>query len=228
MKAIGIDLSWKYKDGRTCLAVYSPGRFEHFYLSSDDKIVEMVLSFGNPVGIDAPLIVKNTRGRRLVEKLLHEIGMIAYPANRTLFLEKYGCIRGEILVKKLECEGYELSTKPKNNGIYEVYPCASIKSLLGLNRLPRYKLGAVSSRREEVRKLARSLEDIAGVGLEDHLPPEIDRACDFVDACFASYTVWLHMNGMCNVLGNLEEGYVLVPQKGTVNYKREKSYSAGW
>ena len=222
LNVLGIDLAWKYSPERSCLTVYNGRGLRYYFLTTDEEIVEKIRENRGPVGIDAPLLVKNNTGRRRAEKSLHEDGLIAFPSSREFLIRKFGCVRGEILVKKLEKIGYELTTEQKENGIYEVYPCASIKRLLGLRRLPKYKIGSKSKRWYEIRELHKNIIEI--LGIEFALPNEIDKACDLIDSCFASYTVYLHMKFRSKIYGNLKEGFVVVPQNYTAKYKREKHY----
>ena len=153
---IGIDLAWTEKNP-SALAILAEGSSaprlsEVLYPDSLDEMVGLVRQlkedFDISIGVDAPLKVPNDTGNRTIEKAFlrdfarFKIGML--PVNRTLMERMYGLVRGEMLVRGLEAEGFVLG---KN--LLEVYPHSTIAVCFNRNRLLPYK-----------RKKGRSLTDV--------------------------------------------------------------------
>jgi predicted RNase H-like nuclease len=231
MNFIGIDLGWKPKGG-TALAVLNPkGRVTaSTYKREEREIISYVESYsrrGCLVGIDAPLVVRNYRGRRRCEKQLQGMGIPSYPANRRWLLKAFRGVRGESLVAGLRKIGFELMDEltpgAETLGIMEVYPYATLRMLL--NALPAYKKGSKAERSLGLNKLRRELarlhpplmlpREFLNQDAESRLE-ELKKLADLLDAAVAAYTVylyWLYGEERCVVLGDKEEGFILLPRK---------------
>jgi predicted RNase H-like nuclease len=231
MNFIGIDLGWK-SNGDTALAALN-ARGEvvaSAYGREEGEIISFVESYsreGCMVGVDAPLVVTNYMGRRSCEKQLQELGVPSYPANRWWLLKAFGGVRGELLVSKLADIGFklrdQLTPRAKTRAVMEVYPYATLKMLL--DTLPVYKKGRKAEWFLGLDKLQGSLARLhPPLILDDFMPKpnaksglkELKKIADFFDAAVAAYTVylyWLYGEARCAVLGNTEEGFILLPRR---------------
>ncbi len=117
MRFIGIDLAWSLRKTRLPdtggVVLNDSGRVVAYgNLTTDNAIIAFILenmdATGCIVGIDAPLVVPNTTGRRACEAALQAVGISSYPANRTLFDRTCGGVRGENLVAQLGEYGFAL------------------------------------------------------------------------------------------------------------------------
>lgn len=228
MNFIGIDLAWKEKGETAIIALDYKGEvIAHGCEKENTAIASFVDRYsadGCLVGIDAPLVVKNYEGRRQCEEMLQARGIQAYPANRSWFLRAFGAVRGEKLMAELEKIGFCLvDTIPRGRyirGVMEVYPYATIRAVLP--EIPPYKKGGKEQRLMGIRRLLSMLQSLKpplriplrllqlGGTIDD-----LKRASDFIDAAVAAYTVYVcSMDpGKCIILGNKEEGFVLLPRK---------------
>lgn len=234
MNFIGVDLGWKPRGGTALIVLDPGGRVRaHAYKHREDEIVSYVEKHspgGCLIGIDAPLVVRNLRGRRECEKQLQGLGIPSYPANRTWLCKAFGGVRGELLVSKLREIGFELrdelTPKAKIQGVMEVYPHGTLRMLL--RDLPAYKKGGAARRLRGMEELRRELaclrpplllpgELLPGKDAEPVLR-ELKKAADFLDAAVAAYTVylcWLYGRERCIVLGDKEEGFILLPRRSS-------------
>lgn len=231
MNFIGIDLGWKSKGSTALVALNARGEaVASAYEREEEEIISFVESYsldGCIVGIDAPLVVRNYHGRRSCEKQLQALGIPSYPANRRWLLKAFGGVRGELLVSKLAEIGFELrdqlTPRAKTRGVMEVYPYATLKMLL--DTLPVYKKGKKTARFLGLDKLKRTLTRLHPPLILSKFMPELTaksglnelkKTADFFDAAVAAYTVylyWLQGETRCTVLGDREEGFILLPRK---------------
>jgi predicted RNase H-like nuclease len=190
------------------------------------------------IGIDAPLLVPNDTGKRPCET---EIGRRfakfqagAHPANRTIF---GGDVRGERLVKRLATLGIRhdpyLDTPRQTNvrQVMEVFPHPAHVVLFGLAKTLKYK--PKPKRTYETRwaamneysRLLRSLSQFdPPLDLPQDWPPadvsgiigaKLKSLEDGLDALSCAYVVlwyWRHGAGGAEVLGDMTNGYVVIPQ----------------
>ena len=191
------------------------------------------------LGVDAPLLVPNATGKRPCEA---EIGRRfarfqagAHPANRTIFKDK---VRGERLVARLAEEGITDNPyldAPRQVGarqMMEVFPHPAHIVLFGLARTLKYKAKPGRdhpSRWAAMNEYSRHLR-----GLTDHDPPlalpldwppantsgiiagALKRLEDGLDALTCAYIVywyWWHGREGAEVLGNLKDGYIVLPRR---------------
>lgn len=174
MRFVGIDLSWNMKPlpGRTAVAILDEAKRLLFLksLTSDAQVVKVIQEHrqeGCLVGLDAPLVVPNERGSRRCERELQRRRCPVYAANRTWITKKYGGLRGERLVRKLE-----RLTPPVRlvdairphvpyHAVLEVYPHASYTMLFGYSHTALYKHGTIQNRAQAIIALTRRIfEDL--------------------------------------------------------------------
>lgn len=234
MNFVGIDLGWKSKGDTASVALNHRGEaVASAYGREEEEIIAFVESYsldGCLVGVDAPLVVRNYQGRRSCEKQLQAMGIPSYPANYSWLLKAFGGVRGELLVSKLAEIGFELrdqlTPRAKTRAVMEVYPYATLKTLL--DTLPSYKKGKKAGRFLGLDKLRRALARLhPQLILDEFLPKptsksglkELKKIADFYDAAVAAYTVylnWRYGEARCTVLGNKEEGFILLPRRPLV------------
>ena len=191
------------------------------------------------LGVDAPLLVPNETGKRPCETALgrrfakYQAG--AHPANRTIFKND---VRGERLVKFLAEDGITDNpylTEPRQTGIrqmMEVFPHPAHIVLFGLTRTLKYKAKPgrdYASRWAAMNEYIRLLRGLADFDPPLDLPPDwppadvtgiiggsLKRLEDGLDALTCAYIVlwyWRHGAAGAEVLGDLAEGYVVVPRR---------------
>lgn len=221
---IGVDLSWKALPKRTAVVALDSNKRVIIaeLITHDEELIAILKNFERcVVAIDSPLIVKNKKGRRKCDALLQEkYGIPCYPANLSWFNKAFGGVRGEKIVKKLEKIGFKLSFYfPKENKriIIEVYPYASWKMLL--KDVPKYKKGRKHEQKAAMKKLHEALK-AHGI-----LLPKEEENHDILDATIAAYTAYYFYNfpEKCDVLGDLEEGFIVVPIKENQGKRKGKN-----
>jgi len=201
MHFIGIDLAWKIPpETQTAVGVLDEKLkvVDGAFLKTDEEIAAFVKKYpARIVGIDAPLTVKNKNGARECDRLLlKKYGIPAYPANRKWFKRAFGGVRGEKLVPKLGASG----------AVMEVYPYATLKILLG--EIPAYKKGRKKERVKGFSKLGLNLNSKMKL-------KELTQLADLLDAAVAAYTVylyWKYGDAGCEILGDTENGFILIPK----------------
>jgi len=191
------------------------------------------------LGVDAPLLVPNRAGRRPCEA---EIGRRfakfqagAHPANRTIFKDN---VRGERLVARLMEQDIadnpylDVPRKPGVRQMMEVFPHPAHIVLFGLARTLKYKAKPgrdyVSrwAAMNEYSRLLRGLtihdpplelpEDWPPADTEGIIAGVLKRLEDGMDALTCAYIVywyWWHGQGGAEVLGDLTDGYIVVPHR---------------
>ncbi len=241
MNFIGVDLAWKIAESpklRTGLAaIDSGGQLVGIILAAtDNEILAFIQKHAGDscaVGIDAPLIVPNETGHRPVELLLAKRGIPAYPANRSLFKRVYGGVRGEVLVKRLQEEGFFLSMdypKDIHRVIFEVFPSPAYKAILGLDIKVKRRKGVGTS---DIQKGLAAIRDkllsltldpllVIGSPVRDKLSVDIgelrgaalDQFGDILDAILCAYIIYRYYFDCdsAKVVGDLETGYILLPK----------------
>lgn len=206
------------------------------------------------IAIDAPLIVPNNSGRRIAEEL---VGMLfrkynagAHPANRQRLAQWSGKIRGEEISKLLIKNGFKHSPFVKKfekaKKFFEVYPHPSMVVLFNLDKILQYKLKPnrdYDFRWQEFRKYQDYLSNLKNSKTRLILPEDIlykdiknlkGNALkdyeDILDAIFCSYLAYYHWSNpeKCEVLGDMEGGYILTPifdfmKKQLKEYKSQKN-----
>jgi predicted RNase H-like nuclease len=209
------------------------------------------------IAIDAPLAVPNKYGGRSCDRQVAAIfGRYQagpYPANRRN-LARYGGLRGEALVQRLECLGFRHSPdvphqKPVRQ-IIEVFPHPATVSLFNLDCTLKYKArqGRSYDRRwRELGRLRSYLSELASAEPPLRLPRSITamtiegrrgsrfkRAEDLLDAIVCAYSAlyawYWGPNGYAvygDSTGSGEEGnsgHIMVPMTPDM-WARVEAYS---
>lgn len=196
-------------------------------------------SEGLLLGVDAPLRVPNKAGKRPCEA---EIGRRfarfqagAHPANRTIFRDD---VRGERLAAWLAEEGIADNPyldAPRQVGkrqMMEVFPHPAHIVLFGLARTLKYKAKPgrdYPSRWAAMNEYSRRLRGLAAYDPPLELPADwpptdatgriagaLKRLEDGLDALTCAYIVywyWWHGPAGAEVLGDLTDGYIVVPRR---------------
>ena len=187
------------------------------------------------IAIDAPTIINNQTGMRLAEKLTHKhFGRYhagCYPAN----LNSSFCNRTTGFSLSLAKKNFSHAPKiiPKQLGRYqiEVFPHPATINLFGLDKILKYKKGKIAERQQELNKLQRhitqvlsSLEPMLASANVKKIPivmgnktgKELKNIEDQLDSLLCAYIAahwwyWGLVNQKNLVLGNLEEGFIVIP-----------------
>ncbi|AFZ14015.1 hypothetical protein Cri9333_3181 [Crinalium epipsammum PCC 9333] len=194
------------------------------------------------IAVDAPTLIPNATGMRLPDKLSHKhFGKYhagCYPASLArsyaqktvqfgLELELRGFVHAPI-IEPQKLERYQI----------EVYPHAAMVNLFNLERILKYKKGKLAERQIELKKLCHyilkilpnyqprldiSSYSLASLCFLDSLSSEFPSTGatlkaleDKLDALICAYIAayWWYWGIERNlVLGNLESGYIVVPQQ---------------
>lgn len=242
MRYVGIDLAWKMVPGpnerRSAVVCLDDRARLIFYMQcrTDEEIIEQLdrlCSVGCVIGVDAPLIVPpGTEGRRVCEGLLSDMQVRVLPTDPKRFEQWYGGCRGVVLLEKMQARdhGYQAVDRlPSSTGkaVVEVYPTGSWKRLYP--GAPKFKGLPVEERRRALLRLKDLLKwgmppryqsikmdvlDKTAGDLEGMPGPALDVFGDALDAVMAAYTVmlWERYPAMCEVVGDLRKGFILLPK----------------
>lgn len=187
-RCFGVDLAWSDRNPSGVCALDDEGWIvDERELGSDDEIVDWVaerLDGPAVLAVDAPLLVPNPSGQRPGEAEVARVygGRKAgpHPANRSLFLSRFGRIRGEDLAARFAALGFADPWSAGERTLLEVYPHPTLIEAFGLPERLLYKAKSgvgVDGRRVGLRNLARLLEGLAGAD-----PPLRGSALDVPDA----------------------------------------------
>jgi predicted RNase H-like nuclease len=246
MLFIGVDLAWSPKNG-TAIAILKGDKEKaklidyKTNLISNEEIInyikEKVTSKNALIAIDAPLIVKNERGRRIAEKLVgflfrkYDAG--AHPANRKRLSQWGGKIRGEEISRLLEINGFKhdpyIKKFERTRKFFEVYPHPSMVVIFNLKKIIQYKAKPKRDykfRWQEFRRYQTYLKNLEKRDPKLILPIEIlekkveelrsnalkeyEDLLDSIFCAYIAYYTWFYPE-KCAVLGNMNEGYILTP-----------------
>jgi predicted RNase H-like nuclease len=198
------------------------------------------------LGVDAPLLVPNMAGKRPCETTLGQrfarFQAGAHPANRTIF---GGDVRGERLVSRLAEIGIAhdpyLSAERQTGmrQMMEVFPHPAHIVLFGLAKTLKYKpkpKRSYETRWAAMNDYSRLLRSLAQfdppLDLPTDWPPAdvtgqigsgLKRLEDGMDALTCAYIVfWYWHRGAAGaeVIGDMTEGYVVIPQMPKVEEQR--------
>lgn len=234
-RCFGIDLAWSDNHLTGVCALDDAGTIvDEQLLQTDDEIISWVserLDGPAVVAIDAPLSVPNETGRRAGEnEVAAEYGgrkAGPHSSNRSLFMRRYGRIRGEDLAARLGELGFGDPWDDGDRTLLEVYPHPALIEAFGLPERLRYKtkpgLGS-EGRRIGLRNLARllgSLEradpPLSGppIAVADDVRGRAAKAIeDRLDARVAAWVaaVWArHGTSRVRLFGDAENGHIAVP-----------------
>ncbi|MCL6435086.1 MAG: DUF429 domain-containing protein [Leptolyngbyaceae cyanobacterium HOT.MB2.61] len=243
MKFLGIDFGWTSGASGLCCLEWQQGRLELLDLQRREAIADVLawIDFWAPdpepalVAVDAPTLIPNPTGMRLPDRLAHKyFGRYhagCYPANLgSRFAERtvgFGL--------SLEARGFQHAPhmEPKQPGRYQIeaFPHPAIVHLFGLERILKYKKGALAERRAELTKLRTyicdrlpQLDPALNIAQGNPLIPEIPLTGtalkaleDQLDSIICAYIAahWWYWGLERNwILGDRSEGYIVVPMAG--------------
>lgn len=187
------------------------------------------------VAVDAPTIITNQTGMRLADKLTHKhFGRYhagCYPANLGLkFASRTTGFSNSLLANNFH---HAPTIKPQQLGRYqiEVFPHPATINLFGLEKILKYKKGRISERQQELGKLrdyitkilpnlepALSLDSLSKIPViaPKQTGKELKTIEDLLDSLLCAYVAahwwyWGESEQKNLVLGNLETGYIIIP-----------------
>jgi predicted RNase H-like nuclease len=169
------------------------------------------------------LIVNNQDGLRVCERALFDRGIRVLPASRGYLVRKFGSCRGVDLANRMMDMGYMFPGTEGRRRMYEVYPYGALQVLTG-GRIPRYKKGHSSERRSGALQILELLRGWMPVDIPEWLDDEVRSVApgglkstmDRVDAIISVlcvYCHWLYSGERTEVLGDVEDGFVLLPRR---------------
>lgn len=242
MKFIGVDFGWSSGASGLCCLVWRDRRLSILDLTTVLKVEGILAWIeervppqdSGSIAVDAPTIINNQTGMRLADKLTHKhFGRYhagCYPANLGLkFAERTTGFSNSLLAKNFQ---HAPQIQPKSRGRYqiEVFPHPATINLFGLEKILKYKKGKIADRRKELDKLRGYITDVL-----PQLEPALNPAClakipviannqtgkelkaieDMLDSLLCAYVAahWWYWGEVKNiVLGDLDTGYIVIPQ----------------
>jgi predicted RNase H-like nuclease len=188
------------------------------------------------IALDAPTIIPNQTGTRLPDKLTHRyFGRYhagCYPANLQRPFASRTVGLGDNLITKGFLHAPEIEARQPGRYQIEVFPHPAIVNLFNLDLILKYKKGKLIDRQQELNKLCFYITNIlpkltpslSEVNL-NYFVPEItsqitarqlkaieDKLDSLICAYIAAY--WWYWGKERNlVLGDLEHGYIIVPER---------------
>ena len=240
MRIVGLDLAWSGRKP-TGLCVLRAGGdgtvLERLECIDGDaaEVFSVLEALGRDVvaGIDAPLIVgTERRAEAELARAYGRRGVYAYAA-RMDFLERHGIAEGVRLGSALAGAGWSLAplnVSPAVSGrlALEVFPHATIVSLLGAEAALKYKKGSLASRREPLRVFQELLAAYAAQhlpcllqaealttpveGLSGRQMKALEDRLDAMACAIAAHHAWKHGSDGLEVFGDADHGYIAVPR----------------
>jgi len=243
MKFIGIDFGWKSQPSGLCCLELVDGQLKLLDLDRQDALANIFIWINRNIAadepaliaVDAPTIIPNMTGSRLPDKLTHKyFGKYhagCYPANRSLPFSD----RTTQFGLALESDGFvhAPTIEPQKLGRYqiEVFPHPATVNLFNLQRILKYKKGRLGDRRLELIKLLNYI-----LAILTQLEPALDSLClseffpdeipftgktlkdieDKIDSLICAYVgaYWWFWGEERNlVLGDINSGYIVIPQR---------------
>jgi predicted RNase H-like nuclease len=240
MKFLGIDLGWSSGASGLCCLAWQTGKLTLIDLQRLDAIADVFtwidthLPTDQPgmVAVDAPTLIANPTGMRLCDRLAHKhFGKYhagCYPANLGLPFAKRTVEFG----LNLEARGFlhAPTLQPQQPGRFQIesFPHPAIVHLFQLQRILKYKKGTVAQRAAELATLRTLIcdrlplldppLDVLSSAIPIPAIPTKGTALkaveDQLDSIICAYIAahWWYWGADRNlVLGNLAEGYIVVP-----------------
>lgn len=245
MKFLGIDLGWSSGASGLCCLSWQDGKLELLDLQRQSEIADILAwidewlpkDVPGMIAVDAPTLIPNATGMRLPDRLAHKhFGRYhagCYPAN----LGSPFASRTVAFGLSLEDRGFQHAPTitPQQPGRFQIesFPHPAIVHLFGLPRILKYKKGLLAQRRAELTRLHQFICD----RLPELDPPlntaegkvaiptvpfkgtELKAVEDQLDSIICAYIAahWWHWGTERNlVLGDQEEGYIVVPMSNSV------------
>ena len=229
MRCFGLDLAWADHNPSGVAVLDDTGRLiDEQTLTTDAEILAWIASHlegGTVVAADIPVTVPNETGARPCDRRLASVygsrRAGPHPANRSIFLERYGRVRGEDLGRQLAELGFSHPWSNSNRVLLEVYPHPGLVEVFDLPERLLYKKGTLAERRRGLRTLRRLL-----ASLQDDEPPliapsirigtkatgkELKTVEDLLDARFCAWTAAAWQADRVELFGDAETGHIGVP-----------------
>ena len=245
MKFIGVDFGWSSGASGLCCLAWCDRVLEIIDLTTIlevDRILNWIdrqAPVDDPamIAVDAPTIVINPTGMRLADKLTHKyFGRYhagCYPANLGLkFTPRTTGFSQSLSEMQFQ---HAPTIEPQKSGRYqiEVFPHPATIELFGLEKILKYKKGRLADRTRELNKLRSYIVDVLprlepalSLSSLDCIPAiapkqtgkELKAIEDRLDSLLCAYVAahWWYWGTAKNmVLGNLESGFIVIPQLRT-------------
>lgn len=244
----GIDLAWSgRRPTGVCFLEVSNSSQRLIELSCSaptadaTAIHEMLAALGPDViaGIDGPLITgPGRRAEADLARVYGRQGVYAYAA-RLDFLERHGISEGPKLGALLRANGWNLDPLAAHAGAsgrhaFEVFPHATIVSLLGAPRALKYKKGTRAARLGPLGEFQAMLRAYAERDLPCLLGPSawgilctpiemqsgaslkaLEDQLDAMACAIAAFHVWRFGSDGLSIFGDAANGYIAVPKPVT-------------
>ncbi|MGD1922320.1 MAG: DUF429 domain-containing protein [Pleurocapsa sp.] len=241
MKFIGVDFGWTSGASGLCCLAWEDSSLKILEIDTVleidfilDRIDEWVSSDAPAlIAVDAPTIITNQTGMRLPDKLTHKhIGRYhagCYPANLNLAFSDRTVGFGNSLTARNFAHAPTIEAKKLGRYQIEVFPHPATINLFGLDKILKYKKGKIAERQAELNKLRDYIVNILpniepGLNLDslNQIPiipdkikgKELKAIEDKLDSLICAYVAahWWYWGEAKNmVLGNIEEGYIVIP-----------------
>lgn len=235
---LGVDLGWQSGPTGLCCLHLEENTLRLVALDRLQTVGEILAwiaqwadgSTSAVVAVDAPTLIPNETGMRLPDRLAHKyFGRYdagCYPANQ-----------GRPFAEKLIAFGLALESlgfqhrphsdaKPQGQFQLEVFPHPATVHLFGLSKILKYKKGTLAQRRPELEKLRQyqldvlpTLEpaltlragDLPEIPLTGAAMKAVEDQLDSLTCAYAAAHWWYWGVEQNWVLGNVSEGYIVVP-----------------
>ena len=244
MKFIGVDFGWTSGASGLCYLALNNKKLkilEIVTVLEVDAILDRIdgwVSSDAPalIAVDAPTIINNQTGMRLPDKLTHKyFGRYhagCYPANLNLVFSDRTVGFGNSLTARNFHHAPTIKAQQLGRYQIEVFPHPATIELFKLDKILKYKKGRIAERQVELNRLRDYIIDVL-----PNLEPSLDLASlnkiplipnkikgkelkaieDKLDSLICAYVAahWWYWGEAQNiVLGNLEEGYIIIPKPG--------------
>lgn len=240
MKFLGIDLGWSSGASGLCCLGWQDGKLELLDLQRQAAIADILdwidhwLPADAPglIAVDAPTLIPNATGMRLPDRLAHKyFGRYhagCYPANLGSSFASRTVAFGQSLVDRGFQHAPTIAPQQPGRFQIEAFPHPAIVHLFELPQILKYKKGLLADRRTELTKLHQLIGDRL-----PHLAPPLNLATsnialpaiphtgkalkaveDQLDSLICAYIAahwWCWGSDRNCVLGDLDEGYIVVP-----------------
>ena len=240
MRFIGIDFGWRSQPSGMCCLQWQDEVLQIIAIErcdNPDEVIEWVNCYApHPqpalIAIDAPIVIPNQTGMRLVDKLTHvHFGRYhagCYPANLQLpFAQR-------VVQFSQNLEGLEFqhaaTITPQRLGRYqiEVFPHPASIRLFGLQKILKYKKGRLAERQSELKRFyhlltselvkqqpalatVESVPSIAEQQLTGHQLKNIEDQLDALLCAYVGAHWWYWGVEKNQILGDQAGGYLIVP-----------------
>ncbi len=237
MRFLGIDLGWTSGASGLCCLAWAGDALVLLDLDCKQPTQDILTWVDTwapaeqPAGVavDAPTLIPNATGMRLPDRLthryFHRYHAGCYPANlgRPFAARTVGF--GRELGNRHFRHGTEIQPQIPDRWQIEVFPHPAMVHLFDLDKILKYKKGAIAERQLELNKLRTLLLTLTAAEppLKLATLPEIPEKTtqfkaveDQLDALMCAYVAaywWYWGTAKNQVLGNEQEGYIIVPHR---------------